>query len=289
MQRRSRSLAIALLAGTLAPGGVAALPFVPDPILPDFGAATFIPGAPIDNPYLPLVPGTFYKYRGEKLDSEGELEVETVKVRVTADTKLVNGVLTTVVLDEAFENGVLVERTFDYFAQDTVGNVWYLGEDVTNFELDADGNVIGTNDDGAWQAGQNGALPGITMLASPLPGDNYYQELAVTDEALDQAEVLSLDESLSIALGTFDDVLRSLEFSELEPQVFEIKSYVQGIGLAFIEAFEQSPIGLDDPGPPDFTVALIGISTVPEPGTLALLASGLLTLAARPGRRRARG
>ena len=56
--------------------------------------------------------------------------------------------------------------------QDDAGNVWYFGEDSKEFQ---DGSV---STEGSWQAGVNGAEPGILMEAHPQRGDKYYQEFS---------------------------------------------------------------------------------------------------------------
>jgi hypothetical protein len=105
----------------------------------------------------------------------------------------------------AFEDGLLQERTSDYFAQDTQGNVWYFGEDVTNFHYDEDGNLIGTDSASAWRAGVNGALPGFIMPANPFDGFNYYQEFAPLDGALDQGRIVSVSQQVSVPVGSFSN------------------------------------------------------------------------------------
>src|SRR5919109_412939 len=137
----------------------------------------------IDNPYFPLEPGTKFIYEGE---SEGTPTREVMTV--TSETKEILGVTTTVVHHLAYEDKVLVEETFDWFAQDVDGNVWYFGEDTKEF--DENGNVIST--EGSWEAGVDGAEAGIIMLADPQVGDRYYQEF-YRGEAEDQAKVLQLD------------------------------------------------------------------------------------------------
>ncbi len=95
----------------------------------------------------------------------------------------------------AWNEGVLVEDTFDWYAQDTAGNVWYLGELATNYEYDNKGNFIGTNNDGSWEAGVDGALPGYAIEANPQVGDNYFQEFA-PGIAEDEGQVISINESI---------------------------------------------------------------------------------------------
>ena len=177
----------------------------------------------VDNPYFPLTPGTTLIYRGE---TEGvPTRNETY---VTYDTKVILGVTTIVVHDQAFDKGVLVEDTFDWYAQDVDGNVWYFGEDTK--ELDENGNVIST--EGSWEAGVNGAEPGIVMLADPKKGDRYQQEFA-PDIAEDMAQVIGFEDSLCVRYGCFEDVLVTKEWTPLERGVVENKYYAKGVGFIF--------------------------------------------------------
>jgi len=175
----------------------------------------------VDNKFFPLSPGTTFYYTGEK---DG---VPTTDVfEVTHQTKVILGVTCIEVRDRGFEDGVLSESTLDWFAQDVLGNVWYFGEDT--MELDENGNILST--EGTWQAGVDGALPGIVMEAHPRVGDRYPQEIA-PGVAEDKAQVLSLSRSISIALGRFDDLLVTKEWSPLDPGVVEHKFYAEGIGF----------------------------------------------------------
>lgn len=179
----------------------------------------------VDNPYFPLVPGTTYTYRGE---TEG---VPTRDVMtVTADTKVILGVTTIVVHDQAYQDGVLAEDTFDWYAQDVDGNVWYFGEDTK--ELDENGNVIST--EGSWEAGVNGAEPGIIMEANPKKGDKYQQEFAA-DVAEDMAQVIGFEDSFCVRYGCFEDVLVTKEWTPLEHGVVENKYYAKGVGFIYSE------------------------------------------------------
>jgi hypothetical protein len=179
----------------------------------------------VDNPYFPLEPGTTYIYEGE---TEG---VPTRDVMtVTSDTKVILGVTTIVVHDQAFEEGILVEDTFDWYAQDVDGNVWYFGEDTK--ELDEDGNVIST--EGSWEAGVDGAEPGIIMEANPKKGDKYQQELA-PDVAEDMAQVIGFEDSFCVPYGCFEDVLVTKEWSPLDKGAVENKYYAPGVGFIYSE------------------------------------------------------
>ena len=188
-------------------------------VTPRFNPANFA-GHAIDNPYFPLAPGTTFIYEGE---TDG-VPASNV-TQVTHDVKLVAGVGCVVVRDLGFENGsTLVEETFDWYAQDKFGNVWYLGEDATEYPSGSK--------EGSWKAGVNGALPGLIMEARPRVGDRYSQELAV-GVAQDMAMVLSLNKALTISLGRFDDLLLTREWSPLDKGVTEHKYYARGVGFIY--------------------------------------------------------
>ena len=182
----------------LAAGAVACFmswPAAAVPVLPDFSTAQFDPAQPIDNPYFPMTDTRTYVYSGR--DEDGPVD-ERFEHTNTGPGPVIAGVQTSIQQDLEFEDGLLVEKTFDYFAQDTMGNVWYLGEDVTTFEYDDDGNLIDTNTEGAWRAGVNGADPGFIMPAEAelIIGFNYFQEHAPNDEALDQGTIFAFIDKL---------------------------------------------------------------------------------------------
>jgi hypothetical protein len=170
----------------------------------------------IDKQYFPLVPGTTFTYKGE---TDGEPTKDVFKV--TDQTKEILGVTARVVHDTAYENGEKIEVTDDWFAQDDDGNVWYMGEFTTELETGSH--------EGSWEAGVDGAEPGIIMLANPEKGDKYYQEF-LEGEAEDQAKVIEVDESVCVPYGCFDHVVVTKDFTALERGVTEQKYYAPGIG-----------------------------------------------------------
>jgi hypothetical protein len=174
----------------------------------------------IDNPYLPLAPGSRWVYEGVE---DGEME--RIEVEVTDERREVMGIPATVVRDQVFEDGELIEDTLDWFAQDREGNVWYLGEDSKELE---DGEVVST--EGSWEAGVDGALPGIVMPADPQVGDAYRQEY-YEGEAEDLAEVIELGASVSVPAGDYDQVVVIREWNPLEPDVVEDKHHAPGVGV----------------------------------------------------------
>jgi hypothetical protein len=174
----------------------------------------------IDNPYWPMRPGSRWTYR----ESDGEGGVQRVVVTVTEETKrIANGIETRVIHDVVSQGGEPVEITDDWYAQDSEGNVWYLGERA-EYE---NGRVVSRA--GSWEAGVDGAQPGIIMPADPRPGLAYRQEY-YAGEAEDRAKILSLTEQAEVPFGHFSDVLLTKDLVPLEPDVLEYKLYARGIG-----------------------------------------------------------
>jgi hypothetical protein len=215
-------LPAAAFAGTSNPAPVTT------PYHPDFNPADF--GGPIDNPWLPLKPGTVNRYRGVGDDGKTR-ELNTV--RVTHRTKRIMGVKATVVLDQVFSEGKPEERTFDWYAQDNAGNVWYLGEDSFNFEH---GRFV--KDPGSWEAGVGNGQPGIIMLAHPRRGEAYRQEYS-PGHAVDQAQVLGGGGALRVPFRLFKRTLLTLEYSTIDKQ-YELKWHGRGVGVIKEQAVTKS-------------------------------------------------
>jgi len=169
----------------------------------------------IDNGYFPMKPGTTFVYQGG---------AQRDQMAVTHSTMKVMGVECVVVDDRAWEDGKLVEKTYDWFAQDDKGNVWYFGEDTKEYE---NGKVVSTK--GSWEAGVDGAKPGIMMQADPKVGHAYRQEY-YPGEAMDMVRVLNLNASVKVPYGSFDHALETKEWTPLQPVLFEKKYYVRGVG-----------------------------------------------------------
>jgi hypothetical protein len=175
----------------------------------------------VDNPLLPLTPGSTWRYEVR----EGVDVVETIEVTVLEETRTVAGVTATVVSDVVTDaGGEVVEETFDWFAQDRDGNVWYLGEDTTSYEDGA------ASTEGSWEAGVDGAMAGLVMPAEPRVGDGFEQE-HLEGVAEDRARVLDVAASWRTPFGAWDDLLETEDTTPLEPDVLERKLYARGIGL----------------------------------------------------------
>jgi hypothetical protein len=142
---------------------------------------------------------------------------ERIEMEVLAETRVVMGVECVVVRDTASAGGEVIEDTWDWYAQDEDGNVWYLGEDTAEYE---GGEVVST--EGSWEGGVDGARPGIIMPAEPAVGDVYRQEFYPC-EAEDMGEIVGLDESVTVPAGTFDGCLQTRDYTPLDPDVSEHK------------------------------------------------------------------
>jgi hypothetical protein len=179
----------------------------------------------IDNPYWPMEPGTRWTYR--EIDEEGN-RLKVVVIVTNETKKIANGVTARVVRDTVTEDGQLVEDTKDWYAQDAQGNIWYLGEDTAEFE---DGEL--TTRAGSFEAGVDGALPGIIMPADPRPGMRYRQEY-YAGEAEDNGEVLKARELVEAPYGQFRDALLTKDTITIEPDVQEYKLYAKGVGPVLV-------------------------------------------------------
>ena len=176
--------------------------------------------ADVTNQWFPLRPGTTYVYTGVK-DGKKATDI----FAASSKTRRIDGVVTRVVNDRLLLDGVLEERTTDYYAQDRCGNVWYFGEDTA--VLDEKGHV--TDRSGSFHAGVGGAQPGVFMQADPQIGRRFRQEW-FKGEAEDTYRALSRSALISIPYGSFQKALRTEETTALEPDVVDNKYYVRGLG-----------------------------------------------------------
>ena len=184
---------------------------------PTIDPANFVEG--IDNRYLPFQPGNEWTYEADTEDG-----TELIEVVVLNETRMVMGIKCVVVRDTVSIGGTLIEDTYDWYAQDKQGNVWYMGEDSTEYEDGKEDKA------GSWEAGKDGAQPGVIMMDYPLAGFTYRQEY-YKGEAEDMAQVIHLNQTVTIGLGTFEDVLIVREWNPLEPGVLEDKYYAPNIGV----------------------------------------------------------
>jgi hypothetical protein len=168
------------------------------------------------NPYFNLTPGYQLVYQhGNEADT----------LTVLDETKVVDGVVTRIVVDRETKNGQLIEVTRDYYAIDSVTNdVYYFGEDVDVYKH---GKVA--SHEGSWLSGVKGAKFGLMMPGNPRPGQRFFQERA-PGVGMDRAEILSDNDKITTPAGTFEKCLHVLESSSLEKSLTDHKWYAAGVG-----------------------------------------------------------
>jgi hypothetical protein len=188
---------------------------------PKIDPADFVSSKVVTNEYYPIVPGKKYIYEGTTAD--GEERVEEMRLD---KVKVILGINCIAVNFKAFLDGKMIEEAEDWYAQANDGNFWYFGEAVDNY----DENGILTDHEGSWEAGIDGAKPGIIMLADPVKGKTYREEF-LPGVAEDEAEVLETGKEFTIDFGTFSNCIVTKNWTDLEPGIIENKIYAPGIGL----------------------------------------------------------
>ena len=181
--------------------------------------------ADINNHRWPMTVGSRWVYR--VIDSADGSKQRNV-IKVTHQTKMIaDGIEARVVSDIVTDHGKPTEVTKDWYAQDSDGNVWYFGEDTIEYRHGQ------PRDNGSWEAGVDGALPGIALPAKPRVGMSYREEYS-EGEAEDQSRVLALDEQAQVPAGHYKPVVMTEDFSPIEPKVSELKFYAKGSGQAVL-------------------------------------------------------
>jgi hypothetical protein len=204
----------------------------PAPSTPAAGSSLPIGAAPVNldpanfstditNPYWPMKPGTRWTYRNVE---EGNPPQDIVVVVTSATKKLANGITARIVRDTGRSQGQIVEDTVDWYAQDAQGNLWYMGEQTAEFEK---GKVVSRA--GSWEAGKDGAMPGIMLPAQPQVGQKYRQEYK-KGEAEDNGEVLATNNLVEVKAGDYRKSLVTMDTSNVEKTAVEYKFYAPGVG-----------------------------------------------------------
>jgi hypothetical protein len=208
-------------AGASSPHQSAGLPKGDEPV--HLNPADF--SANIDNRTWPMTVGSRWVYR--VVDSS-DRSVKRDVITVTPRTKMIaNGIEARVVSDIVTDHGKPVEVTEDWYAQDKRGNVWYFGEHTVEY---VHGRPV---DNGSWEAGVDGNMPGVALPAKPKVGLTYREEYS-KGIAEDQSRVLALDAQAEVRAGHFTHVLMTEDFSPIEPRVSELKFYAKGSGQAVL-------------------------------------------------------
>ena len=177
--------------------------------------------ADVTNPFWPMKPGTRWTYHNVE---NGQPPQDIEVIVTTATKKLANGVTARAVRDTARVKGQISEDTVDWYAQDTKGNVWYMGENTAEFK----NGKIDTRE-GSWEAGKDGAMPGIMLPAQPRDGQKYRQEYK-KGEAEDNGEIIATKDLVEVKAGRYKDALVTMDTSSVETTAVEYKFYAPGVG-----------------------------------------------------------
>jgi hypothetical protein len=226
--RRGRGIALAAV-GALSVSGCVAAARTSDTttptLLPEGSESVELDPADftvdITNRYWPMRPGD--RWISSETDGKGDV----LRVDVTVEDRtyaVADGIEARVVHDLVTRDGAVVEDTIDWYAQDADGNIWYLGEETAEYQ---NGQVVST--EGSWEAGVDGAQPGVAVPADPRPGTAYRQEY-LAGQAEDQGLVLSTSEQVGVPTGIYSGALLTRDTTALEPDLVELKFYVPGIG-----------------------------------------------------------
>lgn len=178
----------------------------------------------LSNKYYALKPGMIADY-----EEESAIGVTRKQIEVTGETKTVMGVTTLVVRDRGWLNRQLVEDKSEWVAQDRHGNVWYFGEAVHY----KDGELI--DHDESWEAGIDGAKPGIKMLNDPKAGLIYHHEY-YPGRVEDFATVVAVGIGVSLPRGPyFENCVHIREWSALDENYIKNEYSCVGVGAAVLK------------------------------------------------------
>lgn len=200
-----------------------------------FKHSNFSDSSKVDNPWLPLVPGTQLTYEGRANRGTGVLPHRIVSV-VTDLTKVIDGIRAVVIWERDFNEGQMVESELAFQAQDKHGNVWNVGEYPEVYEQ---GKLVGAED--TWITGVDRAQPGILMRAKPQVGaPSYLQGWAPTIEFRDRARDVKTGQRNCIAgRRCYTNVLVTDEWNPLDPaDGHQVKYYAPGVGTIRVEPGE---------------------------------------------------
>lgn len=182
----------------------------------------------VDNKYMPLTPGTQLTYEGQDV-IDGEATPHRVVGTVTDLVKTIDGVDVVVFYENDYVRDNLEESELTFFAQDTTGTVWHLGQ---YSELYEDGKeLIGGR---AWMVGYvEGARAGIFMSPDPKEGSPSYSEGFAPPPYYwtDMAQVSKTGETTKVPAGDYDNVLVTKEWTQQAPDEIQLKYYAPGLGV----------------------------------------------------------
>ena len=193
--------------------------------LPAFDAGSFVRPSQVDNPWMPLVPGTRLTYEGTTIEDDGTAVPHRIVINVTDLTKVIGGVRAVITWDLDYSDGELVEAELAFFAQDSSGTVWRMGEYPEEYE---NGKFVAAP---AWIHGFEDAQAGIQMPAAPQVGaPSYAQGWGPAVGWTDRGQVDQMGQKTCVPVSCYEDVLIIAETSAAEPDAQQLKHYARGVG-----------------------------------------------------------
>lgn len=196
----------------------------PERVFENFNPSNFKDPTNIDNPWLPLVPGTHWVYEGYTVEEDAEIP-HRIEFTVTDLTKEIEGISTVLVWILDYSDDQLVEKEIAFYAQDLDGNVWYLGEYPEEYE---NGEFV---DAPTWISGIEDAKAGIKMMADPQVGTpSFFQGWAPMIEWSDYGQVDQIGQQICVPFDCYEDVMIIAESSLQEIDAYQLKYYASGVG-----------------------------------------------------------
>lgn len=179
----------------------------------------------IDNPWMPMKPGTRYVYQGTTVEDDGKVVPHRIEINITDLTKVIDGVRALISYDLDFSDGELAEAELAMYAQDIDGNVWRMGEYPEEYD---NGKMSKAP---AWIHGFEGARAGIMMKAIPVLGTpSYSQGWGPAVSWTDRGQKHRMGLTTKVRAGTYKNVLVVKETSASEGEAYQLKYYARGVG-----------------------------------------------------------
>jgi len=193
-------------------------------VFEQFDPNNFDESTNIDNEWLPLQPGTKWVFEGITVEDDTSIP-HRIEFTVTDLTKKIDGVNTVVAWLLDYSDDVLVEAEIAFYAQDSDGNVWFLGEYPEEYE---GGEFVAAP---TWIAGLEDAKAGIKMKAQPQPETPaYFQGWGPAVDWTDYGQVDQMGQETCVPVDCYQDVMVIAESSLDEPNAFQLKYYAPGVG-----------------------------------------------------------
>jgi hypothetical protein len=190
----------------------------------DLNPNSFSRSTQVDNPWMPLKPGTRLVYEGTTIEDDGTAVPHRVEINVTDLTKEIGGVRSVVTWDLDYSDDELVEAELAFYAQDDEGNVWRMGEYPEEYDA---GKFVAAP---TWIHGFQDARAGIMMKADPQVGTpSYAQGWAPAVDWTDRGQVDQITQTC-VPIECYEEVVVIAESSQAEPDAQQLKYYARGVG-----------------------------------------------------------